>query len=1550
MNLILRNSYILVVALLLTSVTTTTAHSQQDGAASITEGIFGMGSDDTINAIVEDENGNLYFGGTFTEMGGVSGRIVKYDGENWHSLGFPHANTSPTVRTLAIRGDYLYAGGFFSTITHNGERISARNLARYHIPTGTWSEAGGGVNGFVRTIQIIDGSMYVGGGFTLAYNEPENISLNRIGILGSSGNWTPLVTGSDDYQFTGFPNGGVTTIYKDPESGLIYIGGSFSVVRIFDPSHTQTDGYRTAFSGGIVSWNGSRFSLLGGGLHVQTATTISSGTVTNINRDPHGSGLLVTGSFGMAYQSERTETALSTHDPETDPQVAGVAIWNGNKWESTMSTSFNRSAGGTTTTGTHFTEDRIYVFGAFNGFIRPHANDNGTNIRAAGIIVWDRTEQKYLETNNESAIGYTIDSSIGSASGSVSDMLKRGDDLYLVGSFARYQLSSGGQIITNNFMRYDGETFWQVGLGIDRGFIETMTKLSDGSYFIGGNFRSIHNHDNENHRTPLIAHFNPETRRLSPLGRGLWGGGTNTRVLDMVIDPATDDLYVAGLFAEGINFDGTRVGSQGLIRWSGNEWHEVTSLVGGGSRYISKVKTLKIVDDYLYFGGFFSTIPDRNANQLSIGRMHLQTSEFVPIPIPEKLSMTDRLVSDFAVLGDYLYVLMESHNQASTKNGSVFRIHRETDEIEVYNVRFLGMRSHERIQPWGELLIVSGRFSSYEILNEDGTAEPPVATGTNSFIMHPETGEVWTFGEWFDFQGIAGRGAAYDALAHGNAFYVASGGNANGIALQKLDLGTRQWSSPAPDLGNSVFARSASSSIRHLKVDGDSLWLTGTFTVPGNGLARTKLNEGTPGPYTLFNTPKDEFSLTTGDIDTLQMSLGNIGSQALVWNIAINGDNIPAGLIQSSTNGGTIASRSADSFYIMIDASDAATNFIEAEIVLTSNDPGFEENILPLRIFINRLREVDQPTPASGTMDVAVNDVLSWNGDIIADSVIVFLDSNPDSLQKNIAYAGPFTDSLSLHGLVQYYTDYYWQVKQFNAASTTESAVWTFRTELDPEERRWTLLPTDFTSNVNDIHAMGIDTLFAFGSNVYYRSTDGGETWETLSDAILSGFRFGMYASGSSIWLGRSRGELVYTLDAGDTWNQTATGISTSMYSVHFLDENNGFIGGDNGSLQRTADAGATWTVVPINNSWRINSIQFADSLHGYLVGRGGLAMKTIDGGSTWSDMQHGVTAELSSLEVLSNNRIFIGSANGTILESSDGGETWETRFSPPAFGFNIRSIRFEDELTGIAVGSAGFGTALTLVTFDGGLSWVRRPVPDGIASLNGLSFYTNTGFWAAGSSGSVLRYLLPEAPEPEPEPEPAIPDAIVLTVPANAETDVSVQPEFKWQADNLAATYHLQVAEDEIFSEIVINRSGLNNLSFTPDNELQNNTTYFWRVRGSSADGTGNWSEVWAFTTRTGVSLDTQSDLPAVVTLHQNYPNPFNPTTTIRFGLPETAEVRLEVFNILGQRVAVLAEDVRSAGWHTVQFNGTALSSGTYIYRLTTGNTVYNRTLMLIK
>ena len=104
-------------------------------------------------------------------------------------------------------------------------------------------------------------------------------------------------------------------------------------------------------------------------------------------------------------------------------------------------------------------------------------------------------------------------------------------------------------------------------------------------------------------------------------------------------------------------------------------------------------------------------------------------------------------------------------------------------------------------------------------------------------------------------------------------------------------------------------------------------------------------------------------------------------------------------------------------------------------------------------------------------------------------------------------------------------------------------------------------------------------------------------------------------------------------------------------------------------------------------------------------------------------------------------------------------------------------------------------------------------------------------------------------------------------------------------------------------------------------------------------------------------LNVGTQSltALPTNFALEPNYPNPFNPQTTIRYQLPESAKVRLVIYDILGQEVRTLLDEVQRSGYHRVIWDGRSdvgyeVASGVYFYRLQAGSFSAVRKLVLIQ
>jgi hypothetical protein len=131
----------------------------------------------------------------------------------------------------------------------------------------------------------------------------------------------------------------------------------------------------------------------------------------------------------------------------------------------------------------------------------------------------------------------------------------------------------------------------------------------------------------------------------------------------------------------------------------------------------------------------------------------------------------------------------------------------------------------------------------------------------------------------------------------------------------------------------------------------------------------------------------------------------------------------------------------------------------------------------------------------------------------------------------------------------------------------------------------------------------------------------------------------------------------------------------------------------------------------------------------------------------------------------------------------------------------------------------------------------------------------------------------------------------------------------------------------------------------------LTGSRTYYLRARSKGKDSSYSayTPAIPARTVVTGV-LSLEGSIPTTFILQQNYPNPFNPATRIRFSVPAYGPVLLEVFDLQGRRVGIIAEGIFTPGNYEVSFNADHLASGTYLYRMRAGEVSYTAKMILMR
>jgi hypothetical protein len=170
------------------------------------------------------------------------------------------------------------------------------------------------------------------------------------------------------------------------------------------------------------------------------------------------------------------------------------------------------------------------------------------------------------------------------------------------------------------------------------------------------------------------------------------------------------------------------------------------------------------------------------------------------------------------------------------------------------------------------------------------------------------------------------------------------------------------------------------------------------------------------------------------------------------------------------------------------------------------------------------------------------------------------------------------------------------------------------------------------------------------------------------------------------------------------------------------------------------------------------------------------------------------------------------------------------------------------------------------------------------------------------------------------------------------------------WNASSGATSYRVQLSTDSTFNtNLLVNDSTVTSTSRAVTG-LTGITKYYWRVNAKNPAGTSGYSTIWHFTVGLVGISNNNNGVPNEFRLYNNYPNPFNPYSTIKFDIAKATDVKMVVFNILGQEVSTLINGHMGAGSYSVIWDGTNYPSGAYFYKITAGSFTSIKKMVMVK
>jgi photosystem II stability/assembly factor-like uncharacterized protein len=516
------------------------------------------------------------------------------------------------------------------------------------------------------------------------------------------------------------------------------------------------------------------------------------------------------------------------------------------------------------------------------------------------------------------------------------------------------------------------------------------------------------------------------------------------------------------------------------------------------------------------------------------------------------------------------------------------------------------------------------------------------------------------------------------------------------------------------------------------------------------------------------------------------------------------------------------------------------------------------------------------------------------------------------------------------------------------------------------------------------------------------KTTNGGSNWIAQicpTQAELSSVNFidsnNGWATAADRWYGVIKGHILRTTNGGSTWLLYNLGVSKGTNGISFTNSINGLTVGENGTIQLSMDGGKNWNSPPggSTNDW--TDVCFTDPNIGMVIGDGGTILRTVNIGTSWTPVVTGTTNDFTAMCFIDANEgwAVTGIIHGFhtelrdssfIFHTIDGGVTWTKQITMPLTLFN--DVFFVDANNGWVVGTNTDSIWWTssysfmLRTNNGGMSWSQTnldsfPTPIKIQFIN-----TSTGWMLCNSPGMGCWGGLFKTSDSGNTWNLSLDYCWSDFQFNDMNNGIAVKGVNSWSGEQWGIISKTTDggetwSSDSIYSPAYDVFFVNNNTVATLGHHYGDDVICYWSTDAGStwiSRSTGIYEDMhhifftnelngWMIgnngaiyhTTNGGVTFVEEEQIdnaPSEFLLSQNYPNPFNPTTKIKYSVPQSSNVIIKVYDLLGNEIETLVNEEKAAGTYELTWNAVNLPSGVYFYQLCAGSFIETKKMLLLK